>query len=310
MKKPPVVTRAVERGLSPFRGRRAAHLLPQARLGGPMPWVIAIMVALVVLAAGGGLALGNLADRARGELAGSATVQIVEADPALRAQQAQAAAAILAQDSAVASLSVVPQETVAQLLEPWLGTDDPEQTVPLPALIDMRLRDGADAATLDRLRSLLVDHAPSARIDTQAQWLAPVLSALSALGWMALGLIALLAFTGAAAVWLAARNALGANHETIEIVHLLGGNDDQIARIFQRSIFADALVGGVLGLVAGAMAVWLMGAQFAALDSGLVSGGGLETSDWLVLALVPVGAVVLAVYTARLTVLASLRKML
>ena len=310
MKKPPVVTRAVERGLSPFRGRRAAHLLPQARLGGPMPWVIAIMVALVVLAAGGGLALGNLADRARGELAGSATVQIVEADPALRAQQAQAAAAILAQDSAVASLSVVPQETVAQLLEPWLGTDDPEQTVPLPALIDMRLRDGADAATLDRLRRLLVDHAPSARIDTQAQWLAPVLSALSALGWMALGLIALLAFTGAAAVWLAARNALGANRETIEIVHLLGGNDDQIARIFQRSIFADALVGGVLGLVVGSMAVWLMGAQFAALDSGLVSGGGLETSDWLVLALVPVGAVVLAVYTARLTVLASLRKML
>ncbi|AXK41601.1 cell division protein FtsX [Erythrobacter aureus] len=310
MKKPPVVTRAVERGLSPFRGRRAAHLLPQARLGGPMPWVIAIMVALVVLAAGGGLALGNLADRARGELAGSATVQIVEADPALRAQQAQAAAAILAQDSAVASLSVVPQETVAQLLEPWLGTDDPEQTVPLPALIDMRLRDGADAATLDRLRSLLVDQAPSARIDTQAQWLAPVLSALSSLGWMALGLIALLAFTGAAAVWLAARNALGANRETIEIVHLLGGNDDQIARIFQRSIFADALVGGVLGLVVGAMAVWLMGAQFAALDSGLVSGGGLETSDWLVLALVPVGAVVLAVYTARLTVLASLRKML
>ncbi len=310
MKKPPVVTRAVERGLSPFRGRRAAHLLPQARLGGPMPWVIAIMVALVVLAAGGGLALGNLADRARGELAGSATVQIVEADPALRAQQAQAAAAILSQDSAVASLSVVPQETVAQLLEPWLGTDDPEQTVPIPALIDVRLRDGADAATLDRLRRLLVDHAPSARIDTQAQWLAPVLSALSALGWMALGLIALLAFTGAAAVWLAARNALGANRETIEIVHLLGGNDDQIARIFQRSIFADALVGGVLGLVVGSMAVWLMGAQFAALDSGLVSGGGLETSDWLVLALVPVGAVVLAVYTARLTVLASLRKML
>ena len=310
MKKPPVATRAVERGLSPFRGRRAAHLLPQARLGGPMPWVIAIMVALVVQAAGGGLALGNLADRARGELAGSATVQIVEADPALRARQAQAAAAILVQDPAVAGLSVVPQETVAQLLEPWLGTDDPEQTVPIPALIDVRLRDGASAATLDRLRRLLVDHAPAARIDTQAQWLAPVLSALSALGWMALGLIALLAFTGAAAVWLAARNALGANRETIEIVHLLGGNDNQIARIFQRSIFADALVGGVLGLVVGAMAVWLMGAQFAALDSGLVSGGGLDTSDWLVLALVPVGAVVLAVYTARLTVLASLRKML
>ena len=310
MKKPPVLARAAERGLSPFRGRRAAHLLPRARLGGPMPWVIAIMVALTVLAAGGGLALDNLADRARGDLAGSATVQIVEADPVSRARQAQAAATILEGDADVTDVAIVPQERVEELLEPWLGTDSPEDAVPIPALIDLRLRDDADEATLDRLRDLLAERAPAARIDAQAQWLAPVLSALSALGWAALGLIGLLAFTGAAAVWLAARNALGTNRDTIEIVHLLGGSDDQIARIFQRSILADASVGGLLGLVIGAAAVWLMGAQFAALDSGLVSGGGLETSDWLVLALVPVGAVVLAVYTARFTVLASLRKIL
>nr|WP_247711937.1 cell division protein [Qipengyuania qiaonensis] len=275
-----------------------------------MPWVIAIMVALTVLAAGGGLALDNLANRARGDLAGSATLQIVEADPEVRARQTEAAAAILSQDAAVAELVVVPQETVEELLEPWLGTDNPEDAVPIPALIDLRLRDDADEATLDRLRDLLAERAPAARIDAQAQWLAPVLSALSALGWVALGLIGLLAFTGAAAVWLAARNALGTNRDTIEIVHLLGGSDDQIARIFQRSILADASVGGLLGLVIGAAAVWLTGMQFTALDSGLVSGGGLQTTDWLVLALVPVGAVVLAVYTARFTVLASLRKIL
>lgn len=275
-----------------------------------MPWVIAIMVALTVLAAGGGLALDNLADRARGELSGSATVQIIEADPQLRALQAEAASTLLAQDPAVEALEIVPRETVEDLLEPWLGSDNPEDTVPIPALIDLRMKDAADEATLDRLRAALREAAPGARIDAQGQWLAPVLSALSALGWMALGLILLLAFTGAAAVWLAARNALGSNRDTIEIVHLLGGNDDQIARIFQRSILADASVGGALGLVIGMAAIWLMGAQFAALDSGLVSGGGLETTDWLVLALVPVGAVVLAVYTARFTVLASLRKML
>ena len=275
-----------------------------------MPWVIAIMVALTVLAAGGGLALDNLADRARGELSGSATVQIIEADPQLRAQQTEAASTLLAQDPSVEALEIVPRETVEDLLEPWLGSDNPEDTVPIPALIDLRMKDAADEATLDRLRAALREAAPGAHIDAQGQWLAPVLSALSALGWMALGLILLLAFTGAAAVWLAARNALGSNRDTIEIVHLLGGNDDQIARIFQRSILADASVGGALGLVIGTAAIWLMGAQFAALDSGLVSGGGLETTDWLVLALVPVGAVVLAVYTARFTVLASLRKML
>ena len=310
MKKPPAIGNAAERGATPLKGRRAAHLLPQTRLGGPMPWVIAIMVALIVLAAGGGLSLDNLADRARGELAGSATVQIVEADPAARDAQAQAAAAILLRDPDVAGLVVVPRETVAELLAPWLGSADPEDAIPLPALIDLRLKTDANAATLARLADAIAAPAPAARIDAQGAWLAPVLGALSALQWMALGLIALMAFTGAAAVWLAARNALGTNRDTIEIVHLLGGSDQQIARIFQRSIMADALAGGALGLILGLFAMWLMATQFAALDSGLVSGGELETSDWLVLALVPAGAVALAVVTARYTVLASLRKML
>jgi cell division transport system permease protein len=180
----------------------------------------------------------------------------------------------------------------------------------VPALIDLRLRGNADAATLGRLRNKLALTVPTARIDAQSDWLAPVLGALSTLRWMALGLIALLAFTAAAAVWLAARNALGTNRDTIEIVHLLGGNDDQIARIFQRSILLDALAGGALGLVLGGAAVMLMAVQFAALDSGLVAGGDLGLVDWLVLAAVPLFAVAIAVYTARMTVLSSLRKML
>ena len=70
MKKPPAIKDSTARGLNPFRGERAAQLVPQARLAGPMPWVIAIMVALTVIAAAGGLALGNVAETARAELAG------------------------------------------------------------------------------------------------------------------------------------------------------------------------------------------------------------------------------------------------
>ena len=42
------------RGLA--AGGRQAELVPQARLSGPIPWVIAIMVALMSIAAAGGLA--------------------------------------------------------------------------------------------------------------------------------------------------------------------------------------------------------------------------------------------------------------
>lgn len=310
MKRPPALTTAVDRGLAPFRGRRAAGLLPQERLGGPMPWVIAIMVTLTVVAAGGALALSNMVSGASGDLAGSATVQIIEPDAGQRAAQVEAVQEVLGQDPAVQGFRVVPEEDIAELLEPWLGTGEEVEAVPLPALVDVELRGAAGRDDYARLEAAMRKVAPRARIDAQSDWLAPVLSALSALKWMALALILMLGFVGAAAVWLAARNALGGNRKTIEVVHLLGGSDDQIARIFQRSILLDAVLGGALGLGAGVIAMSLLARQFAALQSGMVAGGSLTAIDWVLIGLVPLFAIAIAVYTARMTVLSSLRKSL
>jgi cell division transport system permease protein len=274
-----------------------------------MPWVIAIMVALTVLAAGGALAMANLAAQARSDLAGGVTVQIVEADPALRDAQTRRALAALEDMEIVQGMRRVPDAELQALIEPWLGGGVRSEAVPLPALIDVDLNGAADAGTLDDLRAALGPIAPDARVDAQAQWLGPVFDAISALRWLALGLIVLLAFTSAAAVWLAARNALNANRGTIEVVHLLGGTDGQIARIFQRSAIIDAAIGGAVGLVLGAIALKVLGAQFAALESGMVAGGGLDPVDWLLLALVPVAGAAIALLTARMTVLASLGKM-
>ena len=310
MKQPPVVARAVARGFAPFRGERAAALVPQARLAGPMPWVIAIMVALTVIAAAGGLALSNIVGAARAELSGGATVQIVEPVPAERERQARAAEAVLAALPAVASLRRVPEAELEGLLEPWLGTGVEDNAVPIPALIDIRLRGQANEARLGAMRRALADSAPAARVDAQSSWLSPVFQAIGSLQLLAGALVVLLALTSAAAVWLAARSALGSNRGTIEIVHLLGGTDAQIARIFQRSVGFDATLGGVVGLALGTIAVLLLGRQFAALGSGMVSGGGLGWFDWLLLAAVPLAGVLIAMLTARLTVLAALRKML
>ena len=65
------------------KGRIAASragLLPNARLAGPMPWVIAIMIALTVVAAAAGLSLKNVAANARSDISGGLTVQVVEAE--------------------------------------------------------------------------------------------------------------------------------------------------------------------------------------------------------------------------------------
>lgn len=310
MTRPGALNRAIVRGFSPFGGDRAARLVPQARLVGPMPWVIAIMVALTVVAAAGGLALQNMADTARAELSGGVTVQVIEAFPAARERQAGAVMEALANDPKIATYRRVPEAELDALLEPWLGVGAADATVPVPALIDVRLRGVADRAAIDDLQTRLLEIAPDARVDAQSGWLQPVFAAITSLQWLAIALVVLLALTSAAAVWLAARSALGSNRNTIEIVHLLGGTDGQIARIFQRSIGYDAVLGGVAGLAIGVAGVMVLGRQFAALGSGMMAGGGLTLPDWLMLAGIPVAGVVIAVVTARLTVLASVRRML
>lgn len=294
-------------------GVAEADLVPQTRLSGPIPWVIAIMVALTVIAVAAGLALRNAAQAAEAELEGGITVQIVEASPTRRAAQAQASLAALRPMPEVAAVRQVPQQELDELIEPWLGTPAAStgaMPIPVPALIDVRLRHPVTPERLDQVRSALAEVAPSARVDAQSLWLKPVFDAITSLQWLALALVALLAGALAAAVLLAARSALGANRETIEIVHLLGGTDAQIARVFQRSIGIGAAGGGLVGSLVALLVIGFFARRFAGLGAGLVDSGAFAWTDWALLALVPVAAVALAVLTVRVTVMDALRKML
>lgn len=303
---------AMADGLRDRAGNNEARLLPEARLSGPMPWVIAIMIALTVVAAASGLALRNAAQTASADVEGGVTVQVVSAAPAERNRQALAALATLRGAPGVVSARVVPQEELNALVEPWLGTrpGDDVEALPIPALLDVRLSGHATPDRIAALRARVARNAPAARVDAQAGWLTPVFSAIHALQWLAGGLIALLALATVAAVLLASRNALGNHRDTIEIVHMLGGTDNQIARIFQRSMAMDAAAGGIVGLLVGLIVVVLLGRQFAALGSGMTTSAGLLWSDWIVIAAIPLAGVALAVVTARVSVLRNLRRML
>lgn len=294
------------------RASAESRLLPQGKLSGPMPWVIAIMIGLTVVATASGLALRNTASVASADVAGGVTVQIVHGAPRERDRQARAALDAIKSAPGVASARLVPQAELDALVEPWLGTSagDDINALPVPALIDVRLSGNASETHLAALRDRLKAPAPAARIDAQASWLAPVFEAIGGLQWLAGGLIALLAFATVATVLLASRNALINHRTTIEIVHMLGGTDTQIARIFQRSMAVDAAAGGIGGLMLGLVATLLLGRQFAALGSGMMTSVGLEWIDWLAICCIPLAGVLLAVLTARFTVLSALRRML
>ncbi len=284
------------------------RLIPEGRLSGPMPWVIAIMIFLTVLAAAAGLAMTRAMGDVSDELSSRATVQIIEANPETRRGQAGAVADRLRALPLIEEVRVLPPEEIEALIEPWLGTQDLADEIPLPALIDVKLARVATDAEYQSLRSDLQSIAPGARVEPSSGYIAPVIALVRSFQWIAFGLVALLALATGSAVIISARSALNTHTETIAVVHLLGGTDEQISRLFQRRIALDALLGGLIGLVGGSAIIWLISGQLSALGSGLVQSVGLDWWSWLIIAVIPILGMFLAMITAKWTVIGALKK--
>jgi cell division transport system permease protein len=292
------------------RRKAPPAMLPTARFIGPIPWVIAILIALVVIASAGGLALRNLASSAEADLSSAVTVQIIEPNADLRAARGQAAVKVLTGIEGVQTVRLLPEAELIALLEPWLGAGIASGDVPIPVLIDVELTGRASPSDVDRIEAALAETVPGVRVDAQSDWLRPVYDALAALQWLALGLIVLVILATVAAVGLAARSAFAAARDTVEIIHLLGATDRQITAVFLRTVLRESAFGALVGTMIGVGAIWLLGQQFAALDSGMTSGGGLMLADWMAIAAIPLAGVLLALVTARITIALALKDML
>jgi cell division transport system permease protein len=244
-------------------------LIPEGRLSGPMPWVIAIMLFLTLLAAATGLLLADAARQGGDDLARQVTVQIIESDPAARAGQRNAVTRRLKGVSGIESVKPVPDAEVRGLLEPWLGSDVVDADIPVPALVDVTFDQPPGAAELKALQARLKPVAPMTKLDSHATWMAPFFNLMRALVWLAVGVLVLLLLATSATVVLAVRSTLNTHRETIEIMHMMGGTDVQAARLFQRRVALDALLGGFFGFGAAAIVISLLAGRFAQVEPGL-----------------------------------------
>jgi cell division transport system permease protein len=290
-------------------GSGDGRLFPEGRIAGPMPWVIAIMMFLTVLAAAAGLGLSAAASRMEAQIGNRVTIQILEAAPAQREAQARAAEAALRASAGVREVRRVPDAEVAALLEPWLGDVAAEAEVPVPAMIDVDLEEGGRSG-LASLRETVLRAAPAAVVADAADWLGPLGGLMASLQWLAAGLVLLMVGATAATVVLAARASLNTHNQTIEILHLMGATDHQIARLFQRRIALDVLSGGLLGFAIGVAVLVLIGGRVEAIGSELLGTLQLPDYGWVVLVLLPLGGALLALLVARVTILRALGRWL
>lgn len=276
-----------------------------------VPWIVGFMVFLASLAAIGGLRLTGVADQWRDGLSGTITIQVPPlADDSEAETDARARAALetVRGTRGLGGVALLSEERMAGLLEPWLGRALDPTALPLPRLISAEVAD-ADALDLAGLRRRLEAAVPGASVDDHQLWrerMVDLMRLLQLLAWTVVGLVAACA---AIMVVFATRGGLAMHRNVVEVLHLIGARDTYIARQFQRQALRAAAWGGCLGALAGASVVVMLLYLADALQTGGTLPALLRDEEWLALVLIPVFTAILAVLTARLTVIRTLARL-
>ena len=278
-----------------------------------LPWIIGLMVYLAGLALAGALVLNGTLARWDRSLTGTLTVQLPAADPGKNDDALALVLQLLRATPGIKSAEPLDGEATARLLEPWLGNTLSAEELPLPRLVDLRI-DTDVPPDLSALRTRLAAAAPAAVLDDHRLWLDRLASLVVSIELTALAVVALIGAAAVLTVVFTTRAGLAVHHGVIEVLHFIGARDRYIARQFERQALELGLRGGAMGLVLTIATLAVIGhASDATALLGervrLLPALELRFWHWLLLALLPAAAALIAMVTARLTVLRALARM-
>jgi cell division transport system permease protein len=301
--------------------RRTDLQLDRDSLGRFLPWLIAFMVYLSILALAGMLALNDVARRWDKGMSGTLTVQIAPSQGSGGtssvakkaseddARRLQAILALLKPTPGVARAETLGEDKVMALLEPWLGKGARGADLPLPKLIDVELENSV-ALDMAALKLRLKAIAPGAVIDDHGVWLGHLVNLIQTVRALALAVLVFIAFATTGTVIFATRTGLAIHHEAVEVLHLIGAQDAYIARQFASRALILGLRGGVIGLLLAVPSLWGIGTFARSLQSGFLPDFSLGPVHWVILACLPIVVALIAMISARLTVMKTLARML
>ncbi len=276
-----------------------------------LPWPIAFMVYLAALAMTAGIAMQKLVLRWDQGLAGRLTVQLPppenDSDPEARAESLERVMDLLAKTPGVASARILEKDEIAELLEPWLGEGATEQDLPLPSLITVTLEDEA-APELAALSARLSRAMPGVVVDDHQRWLGNLIDFARTIETLAVLIVLAVGGSAVLTVVFVTRAGLAIHRGVIDLLHLIGAQDAYIARQFQGHALRLGLQGGVIGLALALVTVLLVSHLLERSQTALLPDLSLTLLEWLMLALLPVATALVAMVTARFTVLRNLSR--
>lgn len=281
------------------------------RLGMFLSMIVGVMVYMAAFVMAAEASLSTITLAWNRDLQSRLTVEIPAVDDEAsmpQAERVKQALAILRAMPGLTHITSVRDDEAARLLEPWINDPAILKDLPVPSLIDVE-RAPDSKLTAEDIQQQLKATLRDVQVDDHAAWLADLarfVKGLAAFGGL---MIVLTVFTLVLAVSLVCRTIMATERETIVLLHIMGAEDNDIARHFQnharRLSSASAFVGFVLALLSAGALLYFM-RHFANPDV-------LQQAHWMILGgavlAVPLAAIGIASLSARFSVLNFLRSM-
>lgn len=277
-----------------------------------LPWLVALMTFLAAVAVAGVFVLHGLISRWDHDVAGTLTVQVApvagDNGEQMTDERVRQAVDLVRRTPGVTGARALDKRQTLALIEPWLGSADVIQDLPLPRLIDVTV-DPQFRLDLGDLADRLGQTVPGTSLDDHRVWLSRLIALSRTVEWLALGILLLIGSVTSGTVVYATRTGMAVHHSLIEVLHLIGAHDDYIARQFADRAFTLGFAGGMLGLAMAVPALTAIGWAAKRLEGGFVPQLTLPLAGYVAIGLLPLGSALLAMLTARLTVHGTLSRM-
>jgi cell division transport system permease protein len=291
--------------------RRSDLPLDSDPAGGFLPWIVGLMVYMAALALAGAVLADGLVDRWRSNLADAVTVQVFPAEetaPQTQAARVEEAVRFLEVRPGIASAEPVPQAEIVRLLDPWLGSGNLAEDLPLPGLIAVKLVPGAPVDLAD-IKRRLGEAVPGAVLEDHKPWLGDLSRLAQGIEILAFVTMTLVALASVLTIVFVSRSALAQHQEVIQVLSLIGARDAYIAAQLQAYSFRLATLGAAFGVALAIATVLAGNALLGRAETGLLPMVQSFSWHWALLLLPVPAAGLIALATTRATVLRQLRRM-
>lgn len=276
--------------------------------------MVCIAVFLFGVTLAGVLSVNAMLNAWNESILGALTVQIMpvvennkEAAQAEVLRQQSKAVEFLSEWPGIESAKPLTDKELNRLIQPWLGDGIDVSDLPVPRLIDVKVRKGMQVNFV-KLNEKLADVAPLASIDNHKVWLDKLIKFADSLRLLALVVLVLVVVVTSGAIFYCTQTSLGLHKYVIEILHLMGAKDTYVAQQYAHKTGFLGFMGGIYGLLLTIPTIFIISNLAKQIEGGIVTETSLSMFDWGIIFSLPFFSAVIAMATAYYTVKHTLTK--